>query len=201
MIRLHTRKMGDDWPYDQAPFAKDAGALHALYDKARAVLMGGSATARRVFEFVESSSIVIDMIVSRGKSGGYFLPADPSYGFDFHGSSGLIVWYPEASFEFYVEGPQPTHINPETGSKWCLMAASSDLVLAHELGHVVQYMTDFGSNAARFHAEYKANLLLIENDNVRRHERPVAQEMGNFMTRKDYRTSKDSEWSGKLIRI
>jgi len=134
MLRVHKLKRGDEWPYSEtAAAAKSASRVNvmvwAILEK-----ISRSDTARTIIEALRKSDHIFDIIPLRGQGGGFFLPSCDSFP-EIHrqGASGCIVWYPEATFEYYTRGPRGS-VQSGIRPGWTLFAARSDLVLIHELG-------------------------------------------------------------------
>ena len=199
MLRVHSCHYTDEWPYagtieqQRIPrrrlFAVVAGAI---------IRARRSGTAAEIIDKVGGYPQIIDIVPLAGTGGGYFMPQHANASeVERHGASCCVVWYPQATFQYYVRGPLPgkASVTDNTGERWTQCAWTSELVLIHELGHAIQLIGDYNADGEAFMAAYTRDMLVIEHDNMTRHETPVAQELG-YPPRQHYNHFRDSEWAG-----
>jgi len=150
-----------------------------LFDEALVALRKSSATAAEIIKFVENEpkiSIGVACIEMDGAFGSSCLAIGEV--------SPVIVWNPKKKFQvsgWEITGYRKYNNSPIYGSKE-IMTYPPELVLLHELGHAKQYIEHpdwftkekSGGDAIPGTKSTKD----IESDNLERHERPVAKDLG-----------------------
>ena len=128
----------------------------AAFNMAINYLREGSTTARELIEIIENGGERITIIFNNSRVSTYLMYGR-TYGRTIH-------WDPTAGLDV-LQGFRRGSISPGT--------MSAAMVLAHELGHAAQHL-----DGALIRDPTRSELIEIENANIERWERPIAQELG-----------------------
>ncbi len=171
-------RSGSDISYESA-WCKFSETLDYLEKK--------SQTAREIISFVEKSQVRVGVLAvkAREKNGptGKFGPFSISYALN----GPYIFWDPDHCFQCCaIKSEQITGFYTSGEPKWTgnkvLASFPPMITLIHELGHAKQYIEDPGRFAHKAAngtiLAGSVSLSMIENDNLKRHENPVCNELG-----------------------
>lgn len=148
------------------------------YKAARDILYGGSVLAKEILSKVEANPQFVINVVVTNSFVSMFMDEELN---TTSLKGGVVTWDPTYSLSVNGAKQQPY------------------MALAHELGHVVQYMDNrgwyrsytrlylgrldpkfdcLGRSASQLEQAKKNAQLVIENDNISKHEAPIARQLG-----------------------
>ena len=138
----------------------------ALFEKAVKQLQK-STTAKKILDVVNKAKDEIHLVCVPDGEGQFVIPGE------IQGSTlaaPTIVWDPNKLFHFYSHGVALSNVLYADESSY-----QPAIVLIHEMGHCKQWLE--GKSAYKSKLDRK-DISTIEADNLKRHEAPVAKELG-----------------------
>lgn len=171
------------WDIEMSPFP----SRQRDYDQAIQYLKG-SKKASEIIEAIISSPHEFKVMVTDNYMNKYWSPGELAkvYKTKFNGEASLVTWNSKERGNWFAiaEHQPPDFVVPASHpSVQNIKTPSPAILLIHEFGHGLQYLADKdgyeGKRAATYIQPDGPNVdLLIENDNLRKHEAPVCLELG-----------------------
>ena len=153
--------------------AMDFGSHKGVYEQAAVELSSKSKRAKEVLDAIATMQVVVDLDVGDYGQGSGFIPADDV------SKPSVLKWDSKHAFQILVDPTQTTKKimgRDVTTTTAKLVPLPANLVLIHELGHVLQYVADPKGFVEK--TKTPAGMAEIERQNLLDTEWPVCKDYG-----------------------